>query len=82
LKLSQQTIEKNNIDDAISSFKPPIFWKDKEIIKKQVRNWSYNNIEDLIYKINEIELLIKKNSNNSINILYDFIIEQTTTSSN
>jgi len=82
LKLSQQTIEKNNIDDAISSFKPPIFWKDKEIIKKQVRNWSYNNIEDLIFKINEIELLIKKNSNNSINILYDFIIEQTTTSSN
>ena len=82
LKLSQQTIEKNNIDDAISSFKPPIFWKDKEIIKQQVRNWSYNNIEDLIYKINEIELLIKKNSNNSINILYDFIIEQTTTSSN
>ena len=82
LKLSQQTIEKKNIDDAISSFKPPIFWKDKEIIKQQVRNWSYNNIEDLIFKINEIELLIKKNSNNSINILYDFIIEQTTTSSN
>ena len=75
-------MKKNNIDDAISSFKPAIFWKDKEIIKKQVRNWSYNNIEDLIFKINEIELLIKKNSNNSINILYDFIIEQTTTSSN
>ena len=72
----------NNIDSVISSFKPPIFWKDKEIIKQQVKNWSYKNIEDLIYRISEIELLIKKNSNSSINILSDFIIEQATTSSN
>ena len=75
LKLSKQIIEKNNIDDVIASFKPPIFWKDKEIIKQQ--NWSYKDIEDLIYKINETELLIKKNSNNSINILYNFIMEKT-----
>jgi DNA polymerase-3 subunit delta len=77
LKLSKQIIEKNNIDDVIASFKPPIFWKDKEIIKQQVKNWSYTDIEDLIYKINETELLIKKNSNNSINILYNFIMEKT-----
>ena len=71
-----------NIDSVISSFKPPIFWKDKIIVKQQVENWSYNNVENLIYKINEIELLIKKNSNNSINILSNFIIEQTTTVAN
>ena len=82
LKLSQKSLEKNNIEEAISSFKPPIFWKDKEIIKQQIKKWSYNNIENLIFKINEIELLIKKNSNNSINILSDFIIEQATISSN
>ncbi len=82
LKLSQKSLEKNNIEEAISSFKPPIFWKDKEIIKQQIKNWSYDNIENLIFKINEIELLIKKNSNNSINILSDFIIEQATISSN
>ena len=39
-------------------------------------------LKSLIYKINEVELLIKKNSNNSINILSDFIIEQATISSN
>jgi len=82
LKISKMFMEQNNIDNVISSFKPPIFWKDKEIVKQQVKNWSYKSIEDLIYKISDVELLIKKNSNISINILSDFIIEQTTTSSN
>ena len=62
--------------------KPPIFWKDKEITKQQIKLWSYNKIEDLIYKINDTELLIKKNNYNSINILSDFIIEQATTTNN
>ena len=82
LKILQNFGKQNNIDNVIASFKPPIFWKDKEIVKQQIKNWSYKNIEDLIFKISEVELLIKKNSNNSINILSDFIIEQATTSSN
>ena len=65
-----------SIEEAISSFNPPIFWKDKEIVKQQIKNWSLNRAENLIYKTNELELLIKKNSNNSINILSDFIINQ------
>ena len=65
-----------SIEEAISSFKPPIFWKDKEIVKQQIQNWSLNRAENLIYKTNELELLIKKNSNNSINILSDFIINK------
>jgi len=75
-------MEQKNIDVVISSHKPAIFWKDKEIIKQQVKSWSYKNIEDLIFKINDVELLIKKNSNSSINILSDFIIEQATITSN
>ena len=82
LKLSKAIEGKNSIDQVISSFKPPIFWKDKEIIKLQIKNWTYKNIESLIYKINDIELLIKKNSSNSINILSNFIIDQTTIVSN
>ena len=72
-------LEINNnktIEEAISSFKPPIFWKDKEIVKQQIKNWTLNRTENLIYKTNELELLIKKNSYNSINILSDFIINQ------
>jgi DNA polymerase III subunit delta len=82
LRLNNAITSEKNIDDAISSFKPPIFWKDKEIIKLQIKNWSHKNIKILIYRINETELLIKKNSTNSINILYNFIVEQATLSSN
>jgi len=66
--------KQNNIDQAIANFKPPIFWKDKEIVKKQVSSWSLDKIKNMIVKINDTELLIKKNSYNSYNILSDFII--------
>jgi len=82
LKLYQKLEDENNINDVITSFKPPIFWKDKDIVKQQIKNWTYSSIEKLIFKINEIELLIKKNSHNAVNILSDFIIDQTIRSSN
>ena len=63
-----------NFEQAISSFKPSIFWKDKEVVKQQMNNWDLNNIENLIYQTSELELIIKKNSSSSINILSDFII--------
>lgn len=71
-----------DIETVLSSFKPPIFWKDKEIVKQQINSWSCENAEKLTYEINKIELLIKKNSASSINILSDFIIEQATSTSN
>ncbi len=76
LKLTQELEIKKDINKTISAFKPPIFWKDKEVVKQQMNSWTSNNIKKLIYRTNEIEYLIKKNSNNSINILSDFIIEQ------
>ena len=75
-KLLSEINNNKTIEEAISSFKPPIFWKDKEIVKQQINNWSLSRTENLIYKTNELELLIKKNSYNSINILSDFIINQ------
>ncbi len=77
-------IFKNNkdIDLTISSAKPPIFWKDKDIVKKQIKQWTPKNIKKLIYKINEIEHLIKKNVNNSVNIITDFIIEHSSSKTN
>ena len=71
-----------DIETVLSSCKPPIFWKDKEIVKQQINSWSCENAEKLTYKINEIELLIKRYSANSVNILSDFIIEQATSTSN
>ena len=82
LKLFQEIKISNNIDTAISSIKPPIFWKDKQIVKDQINKWSHKKIELLIFRINEIELLIKKNSSISLSVLSDFIIEQASTASN
>ena len=76
LKLYQELRNKDNIDVAISSIKPPIFWKDKDIVKQQINRWSITSVKSLIYKSSSIELLIKKNNHSSINILSDFIIEQ------
>ena len=76
VKLNEDLEQIKNIDSAISNFKPPIFWKDKDIVKKQIKYWSNKDSQNLIYEINKIELLIKRHSNNSVNILSDFIIEQ------
>ena len=71
------TFETNkNIDLTISSAKPPIFWKEKEITKQQIQKWNSKNIKQLIYTLNETELQIKKNINNSINLIIDFILSQ------
>ena len=72
----------NNIELTISSAKPPIFWKDKEITKQQIKQWKTKNIKDLIYKLLDLELLIKRNLNNSLNLITDFILEQSSSKSN
>ena len=65
-----------NIDLTISSAKPTIFWKDKEITKQQIYKWKSKNIKQLIYSLSEVELQIKKNINNSVNLITDFILLQ------
>ena len=74
--------EKNNIEQAISACKPPIFWKDKPLVTQQIRSWKKDGLEQLIYKTNEIELLVKKNSVLAKNILADFIINNSKKTNN
>jgi len=71
-----------NIDLTISSAKPPIFWKEKEITKQQIYKWKPENIKKLIYALSETELQIKKNLNNSINLITDFILLQSSSATN
>ena len=73
LKLKESENETGNIDLTISSFKPPIFWKEKDLVKKQIQSWSRNEVKKIIYRVNDLEILIKKNSNNSINFVSDFV---------
>ena len=82
LKLSVEYEKNKDLNLTISSAKPAIFWKEKEITKQQILNWSPNKIKNLLYKINNIELSIKRNYDNSINLITDFILNQTSIDSN
>jgi len=73
LKLKESQNQTGNIDLTISSFKPPIFWKEKDVVKKQIQSWSEDEVKKMIYKMNELEILVKKNSNNSLNFVSDFV---------
>jgi hypothetical protein len=75
VKLHEE-LKKNNINQTINNFRPPIFWKDKEIVKQQIQQWSLKKIKNMVFQTNEIELLIKKNSIISLNILSDFLLTQ------
>ena len=74
LEIKKVNSTNKNLEQIISNYKPPIFWKDKEIVKSQALKWSLNDTEKLIYKIHNIELTIKKNYYSSLNIVSDFIL--------
>jgi len=82
VKIYELVDEKNNIEQAISACKPPIFWKDKPLVTQQIKSWKKNDLKHLIYETNEIELLIKKNSTIAKNILSDFIINNSKKTNN
>jgi DNA polymerase-3 subunit delta len=82
LALSKAFETNKNIDLTISSAKPPIFWKEKEITKQQILKWKSKNIKQLIYSLSETELQIKKNINNSINLITDFILFHSSSTTN
>ena len=76
LILSNDFNKNKNIEKTISAAKPPIFWKDKEIVKSQIEKWKLNQINQLIYEVGEIELRIKKNYENAVNVVIDFILNK------
>ena len=78
----QKKKKKDNIENVISSFKPPIFWKDKPLVTQQIKSWCKKELENLIYRTNEVELLIKKNPNLAKNILFDFLINNSQKTNN
>ena len=73
LKIRTEIDNNSNIDQVISSFKPPIFWKEKDIIKKQAQSWSTDQVKEIIFKINDLEALVKKNTSNSMFFVSNFV---------
>ena len=75
-KLKKDMEIQKDIETAISLFKPPIFWKDKDLIKQQLKVWSLPQLKVLIKNISGLELLIKKNSKISNEIISNFVLER------
>ena len=82
LKLSKDYQNNKDLDKTISNANPPIFWKEKEIVKQQLNKWSPEEIDELIIDLNEIELQIKKGLGNPLNTISDFILNKSSKKAN
>ncbi len=75
LNIYEKQDEKVSFDSLIDNYKPPIFWKDKPIVRKHLENWSKSGIKDLIININKTETILKKNSSINLMVVFNFIYE-------
>ena len=75
LKLKEDALKEQNLDILISSYKPSIFWKEREIVKIQMKIWSYKRILKLIKQINKVEMILKKSPEISLYVLNNFILQ-------
>ena len=73
LKIRAEIDNNLNIDQVISNFRPPIFWKEKDIVKKQAQSWSTNQVKEIIFKISDLEASVKKNTSNSMLFVSNFV---------
>ena len=82
MELLEKLDDKKNIDSLVNSSRPPIFWKDKPVVKKQLEMWSLKKIRELIDKINQTELNFKKNNQSGLLFVFDFIFEVSSDNTN
>ena len=73
--LSKSYQVNRNIDSLVLSYKPTIFWKEKDLVKQQIKIWSLINIKKLISQISTIEQLVKQTPLQSKIILSDFLLK-------
>jgi len=78
IEILESNSENKNINQLVESFKPAIFWKEKNITKEQLKRWSKPDLERLLDKIFDIEIQCKKNYDVSTTILQNFVINIST----
>ena len=74
IELKKLSDKNGNSEEVINKFRPPIFWKDKEIVKKQINNWPISKIYNLLDEANELEINLKKNYEFSNNLIFDVFL--------
>ena len=74
LKELQDKLKNSDLETAINSIKPPIFWKDKPNILSQLKMWNLNKIMQVLDSTYEIEKKIKSNFTGNKNTLLKNLI--------
>ena len=74
IELKKLYAEKGDIKETINTFKPPIFWKDKEIVQRQMEVWSSQKVFKLLDKVTMLEISFKKNYDLSNNLIFDLLL--------
>ena len=73
-----EILESNNnntgLSQLVDNYKPPIFWKEKNMVKEQLKRWTKSELCKLMDIIYEIEISCKKNYETSSTILQNFIV--------
>ena len=72
LSIKKKQSSSNNLESLINATKPPIFWKEKPVVKKQLSIWKLDDLQSTIKEINDIEILCKKNPQISKIVFFDF----------
>ena len=72
LSIKKKQSSSNNLENLVNDTKPPIFWKEKPVVKKQLSIWKLDDLQSTIKEINDIEILCKKNPQISKIVFFDF----------
>ena len=75
LNLLENLNAEKSIEKVVSEYRPPIFWKDKPVIERQLKIWSFEGVKNLICNINDVETKIKKDNSLSLILMKNFIYE-------
>ena len=75
LEIKKAQKSEKNLDLILKNISPPIFWKEKDIVKNQANKWEFQNLMKIQKKINEVELECKKNQEISVIITLNFLAD-------
>ena len=72
LNMKKKEDDYSNLDSLMNSSKPPIFWKEKPFVKKQLSIWTVNALKNAVQEINNTELMCKKKPQVGQTIFFNF----------
>ena len=74
IEISESNNANININLLVENFKPPIFWKEKNVVKEQLKRWDKSELKQLMEIIYDTEIACKKNYDASSIILQQLIV--------